>query len=107
MTYALIAQRTANLSSDFGAKMAERYFTEETISQLGQFVKGKKKGKSRGLIRWKKVERGGWVRTTPATISGDSTGYVENRVGSVIEVELCKAEWNIDPEPIAHWKKEK
>lgn len=104
MSYAQILTREAYLFSEFGESMARRYFGDDVIDSLPRFVRGKNKGKIKGMVRWKKVERGGWVNTGRA-IEGP-VGYVENRVGKVILVELLKAEWGQIPEVLSVWKRQ-
>lgn len=80
---AQIAVSQAYLSSDFAEGMARRYFGDAIVNALPLAKKGKYMGRIKEhTIEWEKVVRGGWVRT------GDATGYVENRVGSVIAVRL-------------------
>lgn len=109
MSYAQITTRTAFLFTDFGMEMAARYFPNEVLEALPRYKRGKHIGKPKGMLHWAKVDRGGWVRTAPATASGSATGYVENRVGSVIWVNLCDGEFGVMPEEqkiIATWSKE-
>jgi hypothetical protein len=93
--------RDAFLFTDFGEEMARRYFPEEKIESLGRFVRGKHKGRLRGKITWVKVTRGGWVQVYP----GLEGGYVEPRVGKVIEVRLQTAPWGEEPETVAYWQR--
>ena len=82
--YARISEREARLSSEFGEKMARKWFSEETLAKVPLLKSGPNKGKMKGTLRWKKCEEGGWVSTARATISGSGSGYVERRVGQVI-----------------------
>lgn len=90
-SYAVFKQNRAYLSSDFGENMARRYFGDELIDSLPRYVRGKRKGLIKGSIWWKKVEKGGWVKTGRYNFEDmEATGYVESRVGNVIKVELCR-----------------
>lgn len=93
--YASVRENVAYLSSDFGESFASRHFTVEQLEQFGRFKRGKNKGRLRGAVRWKKVESGGWVKQ-----GADSAGYVENRVGKILKIELCKAEYMQQLEPV-------
>ena len=102
---AQIATRRAFLWTEFGLSMAGRYFSQEKLSELPRFSRGKNKGQIKGQIEWRKVEKGGWVNE--GIYGGDTpVGYVERRVGSVIEVRLMTAEWNSEPTTLATWRKE-
>ena len=54
-----VTKRHARLSDDFGLKMAQKYFHQETIDSLGLYVKGKNKGKNKGIIAWTKIQKNG------------------------------------------------
>lgn len=73
--------RDAWLSSDFGESMARRHFSDEQIEALGTYSRGSRVGKTRGKIRWLKVESGGFVYLR-------RNGFVEKRRGQVVVVEL-------------------
>ena len=60
--YAKVENRYAYLSTDFGIEMARRWFTEEELALVPVITRGKRKGKLRGLIKWKKAAEGGWSR---------------------------------------------
>lgn len=77
--YADFSYRTADLASDFGIDFAMKHFDEETLNKLPRYVRGKKAGKLKGCIGWTRCTRGGWVRN-------GEFGYVENRVGKIVEV---------------------
>lgn len=102
---ASITNREAWLGSDFGLELARRYFTEEQIASLPRYSRGKNKGKIKGIIRWKKVERGGWI--FEGSYYGESIGRVENRVGKIIQAELCSSEFDQEPKVVATYKREK
>lgn len=91
--YARIAERSAYLNSDFGMKMAARYFSEEQLAALPVITRGKRKGMLRGEIVWEKVEEGGWVRE----VNG---GHVERRVKKVISVKIVSDEVGDDTEKV-------
>mgnify|MGYP005826563093 FL=1 len=60
MTFAIISdQRIARLNTDFGLKLAEKWFPN-MVEMLPRYKRGKNKGQLRGCITWRKVERGGW-----------------------------------------------
>lgn len=99
INYATVANRNAYLSSDFGEQMARRYFNDEDIEKLGRLTRGKNKGRLRGQIMWKKVEKGGWVSDGP----GEGNGHVERRKGKVIWAALATSPWGQEPEIIKTW----
>ena len=92
------------LSGDFGESMARRYFGDEIVDSMPRYVRGKRKGKLKGKISWRKVTRGGWVRTGPYCEDGGASGYVERRVGKIIDVELSIPQWRDEPIFIAKWE---
>jgi hypothetical protein len=105
-TRAQIAKRSAFLFTDFGESMARRYFGDTVEKLVGRYVRGKHKGCLRGQIAWRKVVKGGWVSTYGGTGNNDYAGYVENRVGKVIDVQLQTAPWGAwgeEPKTLAHW----
>lgn len=85
VNYAEIDTKKSSLDNEFGYAKAVEWFGEELIESLPKYVRGPKKGMPKGFIVWKKVVRGGWVKTF-------SGGYVENRVNSIIERKLHKME---------------
>ena len=89
VNYARFENNGAWLSSDFGQSIAARYFTPEQIESLGRYVRGKRKGLLKGRITWTKCVHGGWVRTGSYDHDfGQASGYVELRVGKIIEAVL-------------------
>lgn len=81
--YAVIDFNSAKLSTEFGEKIARKWFGDKIVDEMPRFVKGPRKGALKGVVTWKKVVRGGWVR------GGDyESGYVENRVGHIFDREL-------------------
>lgn len=94
--YADINERDAWLSSEFGEKMARRYFGDEAVDALPRYIKGKRKGLLKGQIVWRKVDAGGWIPREG----------VERRVGTVIEATLQIPVWGRDPEILKHWRAE-
>lgn len=103
--YASIVSRFASLSTDFGEQMARKYFGDEVVDKLPRYVRGAKKGKFKGELSWKKVDKGGWVRTRG--YMGESDGYVERRTNKVIEVVLSMPIFGEEPEQIARWQRER
>ena len=92
--------KQAYLSGEFGESMARRYFGDELVDAMPRYVRGKRKGLLKGQIVWRKVERGGFVIT--ALNEGDGpSGYVERRVGKVIEARLEHCEWGREPVEVA------
>lgn len=81
--YAHITENTAFLFTEFGEVKARAWFGDAAIDALPKYVRGKHKGKPKGVIVWQKVIRGGWVR-------GYGEGYVENRVNQIISRKLCE-----------------
>tara|TARA_R110002012_G_scaffold71819_1_gene183884 strand:+ start:178 stop:504 length:327 start_codon:yes stop_codon:yes gene_type:complete len=81
MSYATLTSRTAKLSSEFGEEFARKKFGDDLIDSLPRYVKGKNKGKIKGIIKWLKCENGGWVKNY-------SKGFVENRKGSIVHLAI-------------------
>jgi len=103
--YAQTSENHAYLSTDFGEEMARRYFGDEIVDEMPRYVRGKRKGQLKGQICWTKVTRGGWVKTGAYDgEAGHGCGYVERRVGKVIEVHLQIPVWGCAPEDVAIWK---
>lgn len=98
---ASIVVASAFLFTEFGESFARAKFGDAKIDTLPRYVRGKHAGKLKGLVRWWRVERGGWVREQG--YMGESAGHVENRVGKTIRAELCEAPWGAEPKPIAYW----
>lgn len=97
---ACIDKRSAYLSTDFGESFARRYFGDG-IERLGRFTKGKRKGRLRGQVSWRKVTSGGWTHPW-----GAACGHVERRVGKVISVTLETAPWDGPSKTLAAWEPE-
>jgi hypothetical protein len=87
---ASINERTAFLFTDFGERMARQWFGDAAVEALPKFTRGKHAGKPKGVLVWRKVERGGWVRTGSAFAGERGPGYVEQRVGQIIDKRLCE-----------------
>lgn len=85
--YARIENRSAYLSSEFGEDYARRLFGDEIIDALPRYVRGKRKGKIKGRVTWRKCVKGGWVKTGPYGGYGDANGYVQGKgfIGATIE----------------------
>ena len=60
--YAVTEEKTAWLKYDFGNELARKWFGDEAIDALPKFVRGKNKGKTKGVLVWTKCTKGGWVR---------------------------------------------
>ena len=74
------------------------------IKQSTNFLnlkKAKRSEKPKGSIVWKKVFKGGWVRTGSYDFdSGTADGYVEQRVNQIIGKCLLIEVWGGSPEII-------
>lgn len=91
---AAIYFNTAYLWTEFGYDYAVRTFGQEVIDTLPKFARGAKKGKPKAMLNWSKVERGGWVTTGSGYDDGEGPmGYVERRVGKVLEINLTEADY--------------
>jgi len=101
--HAKFEARTAYLSDDFGESMARRYFGDELVDSMPRYVRGKRKGLLKGQIAWRKVAKGGFVITALNEGEGPS-GYVERRVGKVIEARLQHCVWGEEPDDVAVWE---
>lgn len=100
--YAKYAERTAWLFTEYGEKMARRYFGDKTIEALPRYSKGKHKDALKGTIEWVKVTQGGWVRDGES-IEEAPNGHVERRVNRVIRVYLTMPEWNKGSKILQEW----
>ena len=56
----LSATRTADLASDFGRELTEKWFPGVKIDHFPKFTKGPRKGLPKGTLHWVKAESGGW-----------------------------------------------
>ena len=101
--HAQFKSKQAYLSGQFGEDMARRYFGNDLVDAMPRYVRGKRKGLLKGQIVWRKVERGGFVITGLNEGEGPS-GYVERRVGKVIEARLERCEWGQEPVEVATWE---
>lgn len=79
--YAKITENHSFLFTDFGLDFAKRKFPLEVIDAIPTFKRGKHIGKPKAVIVWRKVTQGGWHNS-------DFGGYVESRVGQIIECHL-------------------
>lgn len=101
-TYARIYEDQAFLFTEYGEKLARDIFGDAEIDALPKFTsRSKHAGKPKGLIRWRKVHSGGWVREM--SMAG---GHVENRVGKIISAELCTADFGKPPAPFRWWARD-
>jgi len=99
--YAKFSYKTASLASDFGFDLAVKWFGKEAIDALPKFKRGKKVGKTKGTILWKKVFKGGWVKTGSYDFETETAdGYVERRVNQIIGKCLLIEAWGGPPEII-------
>ena len=96
--YANFDKKQAYLSSDFGKEFAERIFGKEFVDSLPKFVKGKRKGKTKGEILWTRCIKGGWVKT--ARERGE--GFVETQKGKIVAIVIDIQGWgDFEPKYVA------
>tara|TARA_R100001463_G_scaffold57809_1_gene110101 strand:+ start:222 stop:635 length:414 start_codon:yes stop_codon:yes gene_type:complete len=94
MTYAVIEERSAWLSTEFGETLARKYLGDEVIDDMPRYVRGKRKGQIKGKMTWLKVESGGWVRGVYSEIFGDIKGWgVERRRSKIIRAAITIPQW--------------
>lgn len=86
--HAQISTKSCFLFTEFGEQTARKWFGDEAVDALPRFVRGKNKGKIKGVIVWRKVEKGGWV--SGQRYYGEASGRVETRVGQVVYKALCE-----------------
>lgn len=85
---ALITEEMAFVDTEFGEMIARKWFGDDAVDALPTYVRGKRKGKKKGVVTWRKIRRGGWVNTG---VDGDGYhGYVETRKGACIDQALCE-----------------
>ena len=107
MTYAVIEERSAWLSTEFGETLARKYFGDKVVDDMPRYVRGKRKGQIKGKMTWLKVESGGWVRTIYSDVFGDIDGWgVERRRGKIIRAMITIPQWGAPDEKIALLVKE-
>ncbi len=107
MTYAVIEERSAWLSTEFGETLARKYFGDKVVDNMPRYVRGKRKGQIKGKMTWLKVESGGWVRTIYSDVFGDIDGWgVERRRGKIIRAMITIPQWGAPDEKIALLVKE-
>ena len=82
--------RKSYLSDDFGYELAVKWFGEEMVDALPKYTKGKHEGKPMGLVKWVKVEKGGY---DPVFYS--NSGRLETRKGWILGKALLKTEWGV------------
>lgn len=87
--------------NEFWEERARAWFGDEAVDSLPRFVRGKRVGQIKGVIEYRKVERGGWV--SQGNYHGSAVGYVENRVGRVISATLKTMEWRMEGEIVAEY----
>jgi hypothetical protein len=102
MTYAVIEERSAWLSTEFGETLARKYFGDKVVDDMPRYVRGKRKGQIKGKMTWLKVESGGWVRNIYSDVFGDIDGWgVERRRGKIIRAMITIPQWGAPDEKIA------
>lgn len=102
MTYAVIEERSAWLSTEFGETLARKYFGDKVVDDMPRYVRGKRKGQIKGKMTWLKVESGGWVRTIYSDVFGDIDGWgVERRRGKIIRAMITIPQWGAPDQKIA------
>ena len=102
MTYAVIEERSAWLSTEFGETLARKYFGDKVVDNMPRYVRGKRKGQIKGKMTWLKVESGGWVRTIYSDVFGAIDGWgVERRRGKIIRAMITITQWGAPDEKIA------
>lgn len=107
MTYAVIEERLAWLSTEFGETLARKYFGDKVVDELPRYVRGKRKGQIKGQFNWLKVESGGWVRGVCSDVFGDIDGWgVERRKGKIIRAMLTMPNWGAPDQRIALFVRE-
>jgi len=82
--------RKSYLSDDFGYELAVKCFGQEAVDNLPKYTKGKHEGKPMGLVKWIKVEKGGY---DPVFYS--NSGRLETRKGWILGKALLKTEWGV------------
>lgn len=103
VNYAEYYFRHGWMSNDFIENLARRYFGDEVVDSLPRYVRGKRKGQLKGMLRWSKVAKQGWCRTGGRDNDGYATGFVELRLDKIVSVELVMPVWGKYPEVIATW----
>ena len=78
--YAQIVTSEAWPGKPFGERLAVQFFGADIVAALPRKSKGANKGAHKATIRFRKVERGGWVRT--GSDWDGSRGRVERRIAS-------------------------
>ena len=77
--------RKSYLSDDFGYELAVKWFGQEVVDDLPKYTKGKHEGKPMGLVKWIKVEKGGYDPMHYST-----SGRLETRKGFILGKALLK-----------------
>ena len=103
-TRAKFETKVATLASDFGESYARRLFGDDAVEQLPVYVRGPKKGKRKGIVKWAKCVGGGWVGQGSHADGGGAIGYVERRSGKVLAARLILEHWDQAPDVIATWE---
>jgi len=95
------------LSAPWAEKLAREKFGDKQIDALTRYVRGPRKGLLKGWLMIKRCTRGGWVKTGSYDFAAmQGCGYVESRVGRVIEIKLERAGATLrsGPEVLATWE---
>tara|TARA_R110000851_G_C12933024_1_gene551478 strand:- start:254 stop:640 length:387 start_codon:yes stop_codon:yes gene_type:complete len=82
--------RKSFLSDDFGYELAVKWFGQEVVDDLPKYTKGKHEGKPMGLVKWIKVEKGGYDPMHYST-----SGRLETRKGFILGKALLKTSWGV------------
>lgn len=88
---ALVYPKTAPMHSDFAQEFVARRFGSAVASVLMEvlprYQRGPKKGLPKGVLHWRKCEKGGWYRTGPSYYDSP-TGYVMRPGSHHLRVKL-------------------
>lgn len=81
-------QKEAYLSSEFGESFARRTFGDEVVDSIPRYVRGKRAGQLKGVIRWCRCVEGGWVSMGGRDMHGEAQGYVCSSVNRIVAIQL-------------------
>lgn len=98
--YARTEEKYSKLSTEFGETLARKWFGDEVVDEIPKYVRGEKKGKLKGYLKWIKVTKGGWVRTGGATHFSDYEGYVQ-KPNEILNKWIELPQWGENPQLIA------
>lgn len=94
VNYGSWEQKMSFLYNDFALNLAKAWFdlAEESLEEMfGRYTKGKRKGKLRGAIKWKKISKPGWFRDC------NGNGFVCSSNKVIFNKELVLPQWK-DPD---------